>query len=234
MRTHPSFVEGVISISPTKTTLTFANQILFHVHKDFYSFLGTQNYTQMYSPVIVKRSLIGVSDNRMCHEATFESLNEQKCLLRYRNYAVVVDKATRKPHNIHSDTAGNPAFGEAKANWKFVHKPNLTFTNKVTIRYSDLDENNHCNVTVFIRHCIDCASLAYSRNQLKFFSHDVCFYKLKSVLVRFRREALVHNEITVHGWQEWASRDAIYFQIFRDDELLTQCKVAFHMDVSKL
>ena len=162
-------------------------------------------------------------------------MRRQKSFLRSRNYSVMVDNATRKPLSRKTETAAGLRSDVAKAKWTYLHKPNHTFTSKFTVCYSDLDDYNHCNVAVYTRFCIDCASLAYSQNELKYFNRDVCFYKLKSLLVRFRREALVHDEITVHGWQESTSRDAIYFQIFREAELLTQCKVTFYIDdVSKL
>ncbi|XP_022110743.1 uncharacterized protein LOC110990185 isoform X2 [Acanthaster planci] len=170
-----------------------------------------------------------------CVDANVCSLITGELMATVSTHSVMVSVETRRPTPIPPELVQvqqviPPKEKRPVSGPEFPPRPSTCFTQKRTVLPSDTDANNHLNQAVFIRFCFDCAGMAAIEGKLPSFVDDIIYSNTKSVWVLYVHEAEVGEELALSCWEDSASKQTIWVEIYQESQVVGQCQMQFYED----
>jgi acyl-CoA thioesterase FadM len=111
--------------------------------------------------------------------------------------------------------------------------PKEAFLCTFPVRYSDMDANMHVNNAVYVRLCLDCATMASIRGgYLKGFTGDICSRRAKSMKCSYISESAAGDVLSIAVWQDSVKLDILCFHVTRNEKLIMICYIEFYPESS--
>lgn len=145
-----------------------------------------------------------------------------KCLFERYSKCSQIDLADRRPLKL--DSLYLERYSNCADMSKELQKrptpdqPVSTFLYKTTIRYSDLDQNQHTNNSIYVKSCIDCATIASFSNKLFHFKGDMACYPVYEFIVEYLGETFAGDELVVSMWQDTNDFRNFKFLLYKSGE----------------
>ncbi|KAK6181022.1 hypothetical protein SNE40_008968 [Patella caerulea] len=150
---------------------------------------------------------------------------------------VRVNRETRRPDPYRKDILKKYSHilgtNEPQASLLSVKMPDLplkAFRLPVYILHSDTDRNIHLNQIHYLRYCLDCAAMAATQGQYRYFNKDICHYQALDILMLFKQEALSGDLVNVHTWQDEITQQDLHFIITKDKNSIFYAKIKFDVN----
>ncbi|KAK6181023.1 hypothetical protein SNE40_008969 [Patella caerulea] len=155
---------------------------------------------------------------------------------------VRVNLETRRPEPYRKDILEKYSYilgtNEPQASLFPAKIPDLplnAFHIPVFVLHSDTDRNIHLNQGQFLRYCLDCAAMAATQGQYRYFNKDICHYQALDILMLYKREALSGDLVNVHTWQDEITQQDLHFIITKDKNSIFYAKIKFAVNpISKI
>lgn len=106
------------------------------------------------------------------------------------------------------------------------------FTRSFTTNFSDLDTNQHTNMAVYLRMCMDTAVIGTAFKKFANFPDDLRSYRLRSMSIKYLGESYQCETLTVKCWQDEALGDKLSFIVLKHNVPITECSFRFYITVS--
>ncbi|CAH1772959.1 unnamed protein product, partial [Owenia fusiformis] len=110
-----------------------------------------------------------------------------------------------------------------------MNKPNSSYSYSIKVSASDLDMNNHVNMAIYLRYCLDAGYMACKDGAYEGFEGDLLTYKVQKSSCLFFGESVLEALLSVYTWEDSTQKNLIHFQIENSDEKLVYfCSMWFH------
>ncbi|XP_053409272.1 uncharacterized protein LOC123561343 isoform X3 [Mercenaria mercenaria] len=108
--------------------------------------------------------------------------------------------------------------------------PSKAFCLNVKALYSDCDENDHVNQSIYLEWCSDVASEVAVNGHFSFFKKHTEFYPLKSMEMYYNGEGLLKDELAVNVWECETDNACLLFAIQKESSIIFHMKMTFYKD----
>ena len=105
--------------------------------------------------------------------------------------------------------------------------PANALTSFYTIQHSDLDFNRHTNNAVYLKVCINAASVHCRNGSFRNFKDTLYAYDICDTSSFFKKESRVDDNLTVYMWQDEHLDHILHFIVKNNDQTVYLCKVTF-------
>ena len=99
-----------------------------------------------------------------------------------------------------------------------------------TMMYSDMDHNQHVNNVVYIRICMDAASVACQQGRFRTFKDNMYNYNTRNMTSFFARESSVGDVVEVVVWQDEVKDRILHFIVLLKEQPIYYSNMEFQID----
>jgi acyl-CoA thioesterase FadM len=107
--------------------------------------------------------------------------------------------------------------------------PSGSFCHTALMAYSDTDRNAHVNQAVYLRVCMDCATGASLAGHYRHFTHDMCSYAVRELVMHYLGESVANDTLTVRTWQDGLHDGRIFFSVYKNNAQIFYAKIEFSL-----
>ena len=184
-------------------------------------------------PMKIQESYLGAGNSSYQLQTSICDHNDRH-FARVKRYIVCVDIQTRQPRAV-KETILPEKYIHIVANKSAVTNQFLlptsgVFKHSFIVNFSDLDGNQHMNMAVYLRMCMDSAVIASKTGKLEHFTGELNSYRLRYVNVRYIRECMVGDTLLVMGWEDKSQLDTMLFVVYMNDIVITECAFRFYLN----
>lgn len=232
---HPSFMEGALHMRRN----IIMHKLLFFLARvdislDWSLYDVADFHTLLWKkPLWFQMTYLGSGNSSYQVENSIIDAN-RKVLASMKRIIVCVDNKTRKPRNVaHSiipEKFKYKAVEKLDVINRFVPPATGVFESCFTVNFSDIDGNQHTNMAVYLRYCMDCAVMASRAGKLKRFTANLDTYRVRNIYSKYIRESRVGDKVLVKGWEDEQHSDQLCFVVYRDGTALNESAIRLYIN----
>ncbi|KAK3105942.1 hypothetical protein FSP39_009083 [Pinctada imbricata] len=206
----------------------FMATIRCDIYKEFYQINSSKHNLD----VLIELSNLSRSSFTLSY--TLKARSHPMPYARLDFVSICIDMSTRKPCPLPPsvrDMFKNHSLQKRliRRRMEKLIRPQECQTYRVSIHYTDTDENQHTHWIAYIRACYNACMAGILHQKYECITKDDAVQGIKSFEITFLKESMIEDDLDVISWT-FPYEDGTYiaFDVQKGDQLCCQGKLSFH------